>query len=127
MSIKVIKRDGRVKSFDNSRIIEALKKAYEDVYKEHDELEHKFSEFDTVCMNIYEEIILTGKNLFTVEDIQDIIVSELNKINPVVAKSYRDYREQRTMLRNSKMELIKEICGLLYDSNVEVITENFNK
>jgi ribonucleoside-triphosphate reductase len=127
MSIKVIKRDGRVKSFDNSRIIEALKKAYEDVYKDHDELEDKFSEFDTVCMNIYEEIILTGKNLFTVEDIQDIIVSELNKINPVVAKSYRDYREQRTMLRNSKMELIKEISGLLDHSNVEVMTENSNK
>lgn len=127
MDIKVIKRDGRVKNFDNTRIVEAIKKAYIDVYKDYFKLQMKYTEFDTVCMNIEERIYLLNKDIFTVEEIQDIVVEELNNINKVVANAYNDYREKRTILRNSKMELIKEISGLLDNTNIEVITENSNK
>ena len=127
MSIKVIKRDGRIKDFDCVRIIEAIKKAYQDVYKTDAYLEEHYSEFDTVCMNVEERICLKNKPMYTVEEIQDIVVDELKSCNPVVAQSYSDYRNERTILRNSKMDLLKEISGLLDNTNMDVITENSNK
>ena len=123
--MKIIKRDGRIKKFDCARIKNAIKKAYLDVYGEMKN--DTMLEFRTVCTYVERKILLTGKENITVEEIQDIIVEELNEINKTVGKAYSDYREKRTLLRNSKMELIKEVSGLLDNTNVDVLTENANK
>lgn len=123
--MKIIKRDGRIKKFDSERIKNAIRNAYYDVYGE---MKKETSlEFYTVCADVEKKILESGKENITVEEVQDIIINELNEVNKTVGKAYSDYRDKRTILRNSKMELIKEISGLLDYTNIDVLTENANK
>lgn len=123
--MKIIKRDGRIKKFDSERIKNAIRNAYYDVYGE---MKKETSlEFYTVCADVEKKILESGKENITVEEVQDIIINELNEVNKTIGKAYSDYREKRTILRNSKMELIKEISGLLDYTNIDVLTENANK
>lgn len=131
-TIKIIKRDNRVKDFDMSRIEKAITKAFIDVYN--DELISNGFDMDRasnlsfgVAFDIYHQLADSDKESYTVEEIQDMVVHYLNEYDQKVSKAYSDYREERTRVRNSKMELIKEISGLLDNTNVEVLSENSNK
>ena len=127
--IQVIKRDNRVKSFDFNRIQTAVEKAYLDVYKHVSttNVDDEVREMSKVMYDIAKTIGERDKIQFTVEEIQDIVVEVLSQHNKYVAKAYADYREQRNIVRSSKMELIKEVSGLLDNTNVDVLKENSNK
>ena len=127
--IQVIKRDNRVKAFDFNRIQTAVEKAYLDVYKHVSltNIDNEVQEMSNVMYDIAKTIGERGKLQFTVEEIQDIVVEVLSQHNKDVAKAYADYREQRNIVRSSKMELIKEVSGLLDNTNVDVLKENSNK
>lgn len=131
-TIKIIKRDNRVKDFDMSRIEKAITKAFIDVYN--DELVsngfdmYKASNLSfSVTLDIYDQLADSDKESYTVEEIQDMVVHYLNEYDQRVSKAYSDYREERTRIRDSKMELIKEVSGLLDATNHDVLKENSNK
>lgn len=123
--MRIIKRDGRIKEFDMSRITDAVKAAYDDVYI-YTEARH-LTERKIIELNIEGEIVRKEKDIFEVEEIQDIVVKEIARVNKDVALAYDDYRKQRTAVRESKLELINDVMGLLDFSNEEVIKENSNK
>lgn len=122
--IQVIKRDGRLKEFDFRRISEAIKKAYDEVYNNNMPND---TEQEEVLDEIFSIISSSEEDCVSVEDIQDIIIDVLKNYNSKVAKAYKEYRNYRTKIRNSKMELIKEISGLIDSTNIAVLTENSNK
>lgn len=131
-TIKIIKRDNRVKDFDMSRIEKAITKAFIDVYN--DELisngfdMYKASNLSfSITLDIYDQLAGSDKESYTVEEIQDMVVHYLNEYDQKVSKAYSDYREERTRIRDSKMELIKEVSGLLDATNHDVLKENSNK
>ncbi len=121
--MKVIKRDGRIKEFDLRRINEAIKKAYDEVNPAWGDEQ----ELESVMDDIFSVISSAEEEYFSVEDIQDIIIDTLKNYNADVARVYSEYREERTRSRNFKTELLKEISGLLDNSNISVLTENSNK
>lgn len=123
--MKIIKRDGRIKDFDENRIKDAVKAAYNDVYK-YTEARH-LTERQVININIMRTIKTLNKDIYEVEEIQDIVTEQINEINPKVAEAYDEYRKERTAVRESKIELIEDVMGLLDFSNVEVIKENSNK
>lgn len=127
--INVIKRDNRIKPFDFQRIAKAVEKAYLDVYGNEDisNLDNELIEIQTILYDIANAINKVGKSTLDVEEIQDIIIKCLNCRNKDVANAYSDYRSQRTIVRDSKMQLIKEISGLLDNTNIDVLKENSNK
>ena len=127
--ITVTKRDNRIKPFDFQRISKAVEKAYLDVHADTDikNLSTELNEIQSVLYSIAKMITQSKKNNFDVEEIQDIIIKCLERENPSVAKAYSDYRNKRTAVRNSKMKLIREISGLLDNTNVDVLKENSNK
>lgn len=126
--MKIIKRDGRVKDFDSFRIQEAVKKAYMDIYGEDASMSLiLLGEKQDIFKGITADIDLIDKDSIEVETIQDIVIKNINNVNPKVASSYDEYRKERTLARESKMELIDDVMGLLDFSNVEVIKENSNK
>ena len=127
--MKIIKRDGTLKEFDFKRIQIAVKNAYEDVYgKERVELLNKYSdEIEEVLDNVFEQIAVFDDDNITVEEVQDIVISALNIVNKDVEKAYEDYREERSIVRGVKNELVKEILGLVDNTNIAVLTENSNK
>lgn len=123
-NIKVIKRDDRIKEFEFGRIIMAINMAYTDIY---DEDQINGIEVSGLLEKIYDHFINSDKKEYHVEEIQDIIVSELSKVNNIVARAYIDYREERSVARNAKTKLIKEVSGLLDHTNIDVLRENSNK
>lgn len=124
--IKVIKRDGAIKDFSFERIEIAIRNCYEDVYGELDKKELR--EIEDIMDNIIDYINFgIEDDSISVEEIQSIVVENLKQINKTTAKAYEDYMNERTRVRESKSKLVKEITGLIDNTNIDVLTENSNK
>lgn len=124
--IKVIKRDGAIKDFSFERIEIAIRNCYEDVYGELDKKELR--EIEDIMDNIIDYINFgIEDDSISVEEIQSIVVENLKQINKTTAKAYEDYMNERTRVRESKSILVKEIIGLIDNTNIDVLTENSNK
>lgn len=123
--MKVIKRDGRIKEYDNSRIYNAIENAYTEI--------HGIIDIDTtrvilqMVIEIHRELKLMGRDTYTVEYIQDMVVSKIYEKDTIVGKHYEEYRQERTNVRESKMDMLNGIMGLFDATNIDVITENSNK
>ena len=94
---QVVKRDGKVTSFDLSKISSAIKKAFEAQSKEfNDDI------IDLLALKVtadYATKVKDGK--VSVEDIQDSVETVLIKAGyDDVAKAYILYRKQREKIRN---------------------------
>ena len=90
----VIKRDGRKKEYNGEFIKQAIKNAYVDVYKNEDKFKEEYNFLQPMIEN---ELDKLGKEEVEVEEIQDVVVSNLIKVNKYVNDSYQKYREKRTM------------------------------
>ena len=89
----VIKRDGRKKEYNGEFIKQAIKNAYVDVYKNEDKFKEEYNFLQPMIEN---ELNKLGKEEVEVEEIQDVVVSTLVKVNKYVGDSYQKYREKRT-------------------------------
>jgi ribonucleoside-diphosphate reductase alpha chain/ribonucleoside-triphosphate reductase len=91
---KVIKRDGKVVEYNNSKILTAIKNAMYETAKGVDE---------ELCVTLglqVDEIIKSIEHDLTVEEIQDIVELELMKSDRKdVAKQYIIYRNERDRTR----------------------------
>lgn len=121
---QVIKRDGKIVDFCPSRIREAIRKAYQEVYEGEEEFNLRIGE---LIGKINTKISIIEDQKIDIEDIQDIVVEELTKVDKIVGKAFEDYRNKRTAYREENIKLIKSIEGLLNFSNNEVMLENSNK
>lgn len=121
----IMKRDGRVKPYDKSRIDKAIASACVEYYGD---ITKALSPDMLSCLySIYVRIDILEEDPVDVETIQDIVVEELFKVDAGLAECYSDYRTKRSVYRNSKSELIDAVSGLLDFTNEEVLTENANK
>lgn len=121
--LKCIKRDGKIVKFDWGKIQSAIESAYMDVY----EGSVIDLEVEQIMNNLYEEVVCFDEDYITVEEIQKYVVSHIEYVNKIVAKAYEDYMNERTRVRESKSNLVKEIMGLIDNTNIDVLTENSNK
>lgn len=121
--MKVIKRDGRIKDFDFNRIRAAVDAAYSEVYGSGYDTRIK----DVIFNKLYRHFECSEKDILTVEEIQDTVVFIIDAFDKELAKAYSDYRDTRTLIRDSKIDMIKEIFGIMDLTNKEVVTENANK
>lgn len=121
----IMKRDGRVKPYDKSRIDKVIASACVEYYGD---ITKALSPDMLSCLySIYVRIDILEEDPVDVETIQDIVVEELFKVDAGLAECYSDYRTKRSVYRNSKSELIDAVSGLLDFTNEEVLTENANK
>lgn len=121
-NLTVIKRDNRRKPFSMTYIQEAIRKAYLDVRDE----ECFESNYIFLEPMIEKDIQALGVNEIEVEKIQDIIVNCLMNVDKIVAKSYEDYRNERSREREHKMKLFDDIKDVLDNCSPEA-RENANK
>lgn len=119
--MKVVKRDGRLKEYSWDRVKEAIHSAYLEVENE-DKFKEEYIFLEPMIKN---EISKLNKYEINVEEIQDIIILVLKKINKKVAKAYKDYREKRTFQRKHPID--KQILDLLDNKDEFLAKENSNK
>lgn len=124
MVTEIIKRDGTLAQFDKKKIINAILKAYEDIYEENAD-----NSVFTIALNIgsdIEEMELEEGDYLSVEDIQDIVEDRLMDINKPVAKSYINYRYLHGLIRQSNTT-DKSIKELINGESTYWNEENSNK
>lgn len=93
--MKIVKRDGRIVDYNKDKIIRAITKANRDV-SESEQVNSK--QIDKIIKNIED----LNKKRMLVEDIQDMIETELMKIKKYeLAKAYIIYRYKRALIRKS--------------------------
>ena len=86
----VIKKDGTREKFDVQKIVRAVNKSAARAM-------YTFSEEETqeLCRYATARAEGLGKEGITINDMHNIVESALEKVNPDVAKSYRDYRNYK--------------------------------
>ena len=120
--IEVTKRDGRKVKFDKSKIFNAVSKAVVEVDGEINQ-----SGID-LCNKIANEIENIKVDKLSVEEIQDMVEELLMRSNRTdVAKAYILYRNNRSIIREKKSQLMKDACELLNGESEYWNTENSNK
>lgn len=118
--MKIIKRDGRIVEYNSKKIALAINKANLDVL-EHERVNDK--QIDKIIKHIEE----LNKKRMLVEDIQDIIETELMKMKKYeLAKAYIIYRYNRALVRKSNTT-DESILSLIKNNNKDVMEENSNK
>lgn len=112
----VLKRDGRIVSFDSSKIVTAVRKAM---------LQTEQGENLDLALSVAQHIRSKGRKQMTVEEIQDAVEIELMKSKRKdVAQKYITYRNQRSIARKAKTrDMFLEIINI--KSN-DVTRENAN-
>ena len=89
--IYIIKKDGTREGFDAQKIVRAVNKSAQRIlYTFSDE------EISFICQFATEHAKALGKEEIPIADMHNIVEGALEKVNPAVAKSYRDYRNYKT-------------------------------
>jgi ribonucleoside-triphosphate reductase len=110
----VIKRDGRKVEFNKDKIKDAIMEAFKEVDGEiTNEARHKTSDIAAYISNL-------NKDEISVEEIQDVVEEKLmSSKRKDVAKSFIIYRNERTKIRESNTQLMKDISAKLSASNIQ--------
>lgn len=118
----VVKRDGRTVRFNKEKIISAVLKAFKEVDGE------ITTEAKRRALYIAEFIEGKNQNQLSVEDIQDIVETELmNGERKDVAKAFIIYRNNRSMIRESQSDFTKKVYGKVNATNIENANANVNE
>ncbi len=121
--MKIIKRSGREVEFDLDKIIDAVKKANNEVIEA-----DRLTEEQILCLaNTVQYICPKKTRALNVEEIQDLVENEIMRFGAHnLARTYITYRYKRQLLRQSNTT-DDQILTLIECNNEEVKQENSNK
>ena len=122
--IKVKKRDGRIVTFNNDFIFNAVKCAYIEIYEEQ-LTEEVIDEVEDITDEVTDRIMELEVKEIDVETIQDIVVEVLYSYDSVVARAYSEYRKERALARDNTID--KDVMELLKGCSEYWKNENSNK
>lgn len=86
----IIKKDGTREEFDVQKIIRAVNKSAGRILYQFTE-----EEIDFLCKYATDKVKSMGKEEISIQDMHNVVEGALEKVNPAVAKSYRDYRNYK--------------------------------
>lgn len=87
----IIKKDGTLEEFNEQKIINAVQKSASRVM-----VDLSSSDYSKICNRVWEQIneLDEDENL-QMQEIHNIVEATLEEFNPLIAKSYRDYRNYK--------------------------------
>jgi len=85
--IKVVKKDGTKEEFNVKKVLAAISKSAERAMITFSKAEKNF-----ICEFVEEKAEEMDQELIPIAQMHNIVEGALDKVNPLVAKSYRDYR-----------------------------------
>lgn len=112
--LKVIKKDGTKEEFNVQKVITAVNKsAYRALIKFTDE------ELNFICQFVEEKVDEMGVWEIPIAQMHNVVEGALEKVNPVVAKSYRDYRNYKQDFVQMLDEVYKKSQSIMYIGDKE--------
>lgn len=120
----VVKRDGREVEFDSNKIINAIKKASDEVGEQLRE-----DQILECIQRIIQYIEVAQKEKVSVEEVQNLVEKALIDSNHKnIQGAYSSYRRERTRIRGIKSDLMKAIkkIGIETDRDNANVGNNFS-
>jgi len=113
-SFKVIKKDGTKEDFNVQKVVVAVNKsAYRALITFTEE------ELNFICQFVEEKVESMGIAEVKIAQMHNIVEGALEKVNPVVAKSYRDYRNYKQDFVQMLDEVYKKSQSIMYIGDKE--------
>ncbi len=112
--VKVIKKDGSREDFNVQKVIEAVgKSAYRALTRFTDE------EKCLICQYVVDKIDGMGCNEVPISLMHNVVESALEQVKPIVAKSYRDYRNYKQDFVRMLDDVYKKSQSIMYIGDKE--------
>ena len=112
--IRVVKKDGTKEEFNVQKVIVAVNKSAERALIEFSEEDLRF-----ICQFVEEQAEKMGKKQIPIKEMHNIVEGALEKVNPVVAKSYRDYRNYKQDFVHMLDEVYLKSQSIMYIGDKE--------
>ena len=111
---RVIKKDGTKEEFNVQKVVVAVNKsAYRALVKFTEE------ELNFICQFVEEKVKSMGLKEIQIAQMHNIVEGALEKVNPSVAKSYRDYRNYKQDFVQMLDEVYKKSQSIMYIGDKE--------
>ena len=112
--MKVVKKDNTKEQFNVQKVVAAVNKsAFRALVKFTDD------ELDFICKFVEDEAKKTGKEEIQISEMHNIVEGALERVNPKVAKSYRDYRNYKQDFVQMLDEVYKKSQSIMYIGDKE--------
>ena len=138
-NLKVVKRSGKKVDFDGAKIALAIKKGFDNIVVQDEEIDTSKSYTEKDIQKVYQAVInrivkeYKNEDKIKIEDIQDMIEDEMEKKGyHEVSVSFKEYRERRAQSREMffddkrKHKFLKTLEGLGLKSAHEDDTKREN-
>lgn len=112
--IKIIKKDGTKEDYNVQKVVTAVKKsAYRALIT--------FTEEDlqVICTFVDSRVLNLNKDEIHISEMHNIVEGALDQVNPVVAKSYRDYRNYKQDFVHMLDEVYQKSQAIMYIGDKE--------
>ncbi|MCM1123349.1 MAG: anaerobic ribonucleoside-triphosphate reductase [Eubacterium sp.] len=112
--VKVIKKDGSLENFNVQKVIDAVgKSAYRALTK--------FTEEEKchICQTVVDKVNEMGEEKIPIQIMHNIVESALEDVKPIVAKSYRDYRNYKQDFVRMMDDVYKKSQSIMYIGDKE--------
>lgn len=112
--IKIIKKDGTEEDYNVKKVVVAVKKSANRALVEFtDEDIHK------ICAFVDSRVLNMQKDEIHIAEMHNIVEGALDMVNPVVAKSYRDYRNYKQDFVHMLDEVYQKSQAIMYIGDKE--------
>jgi len=112
--VKVIKKDGSLEAFNVQKVIDAVgKSAYRALTKFTEE------EKRHICQTVVDKVNELDEEKIPIQIMHNIVESALEDVKPIVAKSYRDYRNYKQDFVRMMDDVYKKSQSIMYIGDKE--------
>ncbi len=112
--VYVIKKDGTKEEFDNSKIVNAVKKSATRML-----VELSDEELNDICNFVDSNIARMGKTEIQISEMHNLVEGALEALNPSVAQSYRNYRNYKQDFVHMLDKVYQESQRIMYIGDKE--------
>jgi len=113
-SVKVVKKDGTKEDFNVQKVVVAVNKsAYRAIIK------FTEKELQFICDFVEEKIKEMGAASIPIAEMHNVVEGALEHVNPMVAKSYRDYRNYKQDFVKMLDDVYKKSQSIMYIGDKE--------
>ncbi len=113
-AVKVVKKDNCLEEFNVQKVINAVgKSAYRALTEFTEEEKHQ------ICKYVVEKVDEMGVDRIPIPIMHNIVESALEQVKPIVAKSYRDYRNYKQDFVRMMDDVYKKSQSIMYVGDKE--------
>ncbi|MCF0131589.1 MAG: anaerobic ribonucleoside-triphosphate reductase [Pseudobutyrivibrio sp.] len=112
--VYVVKKDGTLEEFNVQKVVDAVGKSATRVLIKFTPEEEKF-----ICQFVEERVAQLGLTEIQIYQMHNIVEGALERVNPAVAKSYRDYRNYKQDFVQMLDDVYKKSQNIMYIGDKE--------